>query len=165
MEGNPGDASGGGRHGSRAEGVVGTTRLVFSECELDTDRVELRRGGTLVHVEPQVFDVLAYLVAHRDRVVMKSELLDRVWGDRFVSESTLTSRIKEARRAVGDDGAAQRCIRTVHGRGYQFVAPVEERAGESALEPAPRPASRSASATRRTGSASPTPSRATGHRS
>ena len=144
--------------------MVGTTRLVFSECELDTDRVELRRGGTLVHVEPQVFDVLAYLVAHRDRVVMKSELLDRVWGDRFVSESTLTSRIKEARRAVGDDGVAQRCIRTVHGRGYQFVAPVEERAGESAPS-RPAPASRSASVTRRTGSASPMPSRATGHRS
>ncbi len=118
--------------------MVGTTRLVFSECELDTDRVELRRGGTVVHVEPQVFDVLAYLVAHRDRVVMKSELLDRVWGDRFVSESTLTSRIKEARRAVGDDGAAQRCIRTVHGRGYQFVAPVEERAGEAPSGPAHR---------------------------
>ena len=119
--------------------MVGTTRLVFSECELDTDRVELRRGGTLVHVEPQVFDVLAYLVAHRDRVVMKAELLDRVWGDRFVSESTLTSRVKEARRAVGDDGVAQRCIRTVHGRGYQFVAPVEERASESAPS---RPAAR-----------------------
>ena len=59
-----------------------------------------------MHVEPQVFDVLAYLVAHRDRVVPKTELLDAVWGDRFVSESALTSRIKEARRAVGDDGAA-----------------------------------------------------------
>jgi pimeloyl-ACP methyl ester carboxylesterase len=72
-----------------------------------------------------VFEVLAYLVAHRDRVVPKEELLDAVWGDRFVSESALTTRIKAARRAVGDDGSAQRVIRTVHGRGYQFVAPVE----------------------------------------
>lgn len=75
-----------------------------------------------MHVERQVFDVLAYLLAHRSRVVPKSELLDQVWGDRFVSESALTSRIKAARRAVGDDGAAQRVIRTSFGRGYQFVA-------------------------------------------
>ena len=79
-----------------------------------------------MHVEPQVFDVLAYLIAHRERVVPKVELLDAVWGDRFVSESALTTRIKAARRAVGDDGMAQRTIRTVHGRGYQFVAPVVE---------------------------------------
>ncbi|MET0147305.1 MAG: alpha/beta fold hydrolase [Ilumatobacteraceae bacterium] len=80
------------------------------------------------HVEPQVFDVLLYLVRHRDRVVTKAELLDNVWGDRFVSESALASRLKSARRGVGDDGSAQRVIRTVFGRGYQFVAPVEERA-------------------------------------
>lgn len=73
-----------------------------------------------------MFDVLAHLVAQRDRVVPKEELLDRVWGDRFVSESALTSRIKAARRVIGDDGAAQRSIRTVHGRGYRFVAEVRE---------------------------------------
>jgi DNA-binding winged helix-turn-helix (wHTH) protein len=80
-------------------------------------------GG--VHVEPQVFDVLAYLIGHRDRVVSKEELLDEIWGDQFVSESALTSRIKSARRAVGDDGRAQRYIRNVHGRGYQFVGEME----------------------------------------
>ena len=80
------------------------------------------------HVEPQVFDVLVYLIRHRQRVVPKSELLDNVWGDRFVSESALASRLKSARRAVGDDGSAQRVIRTVFGRGYQFVAPVAEQA-------------------------------------
>ena len=79
------------------------------------------------HVEPQVFDVLVYLIRHRDRVVTKAELLDNVWGDRFVSESALASRLKSARRGVGDDGASQRVIRTVFGRGYQFVAPVVER--------------------------------------
>ncbi len=96
----------------------------FDDRELDTDRYELRCDGMVVDVEPQVFDVLAYLVAHHDRVVTKEELLDEIWGDRFVSESTLTSRIKHARRAVGDDGHRQAVIRTVHGRGYRFVAAV-----------------------------------------
>jgi pimeloyl-ACP methyl ester carboxylesterase len=77
------------------------------------------------HVEPQVFNVLKYLLEHRNRVVPKTELLDNVWGDRFVSESALVSRIKAARRAIGDDGTAQRCIRTIFGRGYQFVAAVD----------------------------------------
>jgi DNA-binding winged helix-turn-helix (wHTH) protein len=77
----------------------------------------VRRAGHPVPVEPQVFDVLCYLVEHRERVVTKEELLDNVWGDRFVSESALTSRIKDARRAVGDDGQLQHVIRTVHGRG------------------------------------------------
>jgi pimeloyl-ACP methyl ester carboxylesterase/DNA-binding winged helix-turn-helix (wHTH) protein len=95
---------------------------VFDDCEVDLARFELRRGGALVRVEPQVFDVLAYLIRHRDRVVPKTELLDQVWGDRFVSESALTSRVKAARSAVGDDGGAQRVIRTAHGRGYRFVA-------------------------------------------
>jgi DNA-binding winged helix-turn-helix (wHTH) protein/pimeloyl-ACP methyl ester carboxylesterase len=98
---------------------------------IDTTRYELRRNDAAVHVEPQVFDVLAHLVARRDRVVSKAELLDAVWGDRFVSESALTSRIKAARKAVGDTGRDQRVIKTVHGRGYQFVAAVEEDAGRS----------------------------------
>ena len=76
----------------------------FEGFELDTERVELRRQGELSHVEPQVFEVLRFLIEHRDRVVSKEELLDNVWGDRFVSESALTSRIKAARQAVGDDG-------------------------------------------------------------
>jgi predicted ATPase/pimeloyl-ACP methyl ester carboxylesterase/DNA-binding winged helix-turn-helix (wHTH) protein len=96
----------------------------FDAYELDTGRFELRLGGKRLHVEPQVFDVLRHLVEHRDRVVTKEELLDDVWGDRFVSESALTTRIKAARRAVGDDGRAQRVIGTAHGRGYRFLAPV-----------------------------------------
>jgi DNA-binding winged helix-turn-helix (wHTH) protein len=100
-------------------------RAAFDGLVLDSDRFALRRADEVVHVEPQVFEVLAYLVTHRDRVVTKEELLDAVWRDRFVSESALTSRIKAARQAVGDDGSAQRLIRTVHRRGYQFVAPVE----------------------------------------
>jgi DNA-binding winged helix-turn-helix (wHTH) protein len=97
----------------------------FGECELSLDRRELRREGEPVAVEPQVFDVLAYLLSRRERVVRKVELLDEVWGDRFVSDSALTSRIKSARQAVGDTGRDQRIIRTVHGRGYRFVADID----------------------------------------
>jgi DNA-binding winged helix-turn-helix (wHTH) protein len=100
--------------------------FVFEDCELDLDRFELRRAGKIRPVEPQVFDLLAVLIRERRRVVPKEELLDTVWGSRFVSESALTSRVKTARQAIGDDGRGQRLIRTVHGRGYQFVALVDE---------------------------------------
>jgi pimeloyl-ACP methyl ester carboxylesterase len=109
----------------------------FGACELDLDRYELRVAGTTQPVERQVFDVLAVLLRHRDRVVLKEELLDTVWGNRFVSESALTSRVKAARRAIGDDGRAQRLIRTVHGRGYQFVGAVTERSVRPAHPAAP----------------------------
>jgi pimeloyl-ACP methyl ester carboxylesterase len=99
----------------------------FGEYELDTRLHELRRANEPLHVEPQVFDVLAHLFACRDRVVTKEELLDRVWGHRYVAPTTLNSRIKHARQAVGDDGAAQRVIRTIHGLGFRVVANVDER--------------------------------------
>jgi predicted ATPase/DNA-binding winged helix-turn-helix (wHTH) protein len=108
----------------------------FGGFEIDTSRYELRRDGVSAHLEPQVFDVLRYLVERRERVVTKEELLDHVWGDRFVSESALTSRIKAARQAVGDNGRAQRVITTVHGRGYRFVADVVAR--DDAAIPAAR---------------------------
>jgi pimeloyl-ACP methyl ester carboxylesterase/DNA-binding winged helix-turn-helix (wHTH) protein len=110
-------------------------RYQFGDVVLDTDRYELRRAGEPVHVEPQVFDVLAHLLANRDRVVPKTELLDTVWGDRFVGESALSSRIKAARQAVGDDGSAQKVIRTRHGRGYRFVADVRVADGEPRSRP------------------------------
>ena len=116
-------------------------RYAFGDVVLDTDRFELRRDGEPVHVEPQVFSVLMLLVERRHRVVPKTELLDEVWGDRFVSESALTSRIKAARQAVGDDGTAQQVIRTVHGRGYQLIAEVTEEAGEPAPSSLPEPPS------------------------
>jgi DNA-binding winged helix-turn-helix (wHTH) protein len=111
------------------------TTIRFGDCALDLDRVELCRDGAPVAIEPQVFDVLAYLLTHRDRVVPKHELLDEVWGTRFVSESALTSRVKSARRALGDTGRDQRIIRTVHGRGYRFVALVDEGANAPTIEP------------------------------
>ncbi len=98
--------------------------LRFDDCELDLARVVLRRDGRDVKVEPQVFDLLCCLIDRRGEVVLKEELLDAVWGDRFVSESALTTRIKSARQAVGDDGTSQRVIRTAHGKGYEFVAEV-----------------------------------------
>src|SRR4051794_27348136 len=86
-------------------------------------------------MEPQVFDVLMHLAEHRDRVVSKNELLDAVWGHRFVTESALTSRIRSARRAVGDSGERQAVIKTSHGVGYRFVADVEVVDGPEAVLP------------------------------
>ena len=106
----------------------GSCVYAFGDCELDTRLHELRRGGEVCHIEPQVFGVLAYLLAHRDRLVTKDELLQGVWGHRFVAPTTLNSRIKFARQAVGDSGSSQRVIKTVHGRGFRFIAQVEERA-------------------------------------
>lgn len=101
----------------------------FADCELDTDRCELRRGAEVRHIEPQVYDLLAHLVLNRDRLVTRNELLDTIWGHRFVTPSTLSSRIKALRQAVGDDGTAQQIVQTVRGRGFRFVADVQE--GES----------------------------------
>src|SRR2546430_5444165 len=93
---------------------------------LDVARRELRRRGERIALEPQVFDLLVYLVRHRDRVVSKDELLQAVWGGRIVSESTMTSRINAARKAVGDSGEAQRLIRTLPRKGIRFVGAVRE---------------------------------------
>ena len=110
---------------------------VFGTCEVDPARFELRRGGAVIHVQPQVFGVLRYLLEHRHRVVPKAELLDAVWGDRYVSDATLCSRIKAARRAIGDDGASQRLIATVHGVGYRFVGDAAEPTTDGALPSQP----------------------------
>lgn len=96
----------------------------FAGVELDTDRREIRLDGEEVLVQPQVFDLLALLAANSDRMLTKEELLDTIWGDRFVSESALSSRVKTARQAVGDNGRDQNIIRTVHGRGFALVAEV-----------------------------------------
>ncbi|HZY06961.1 MAG TPA: transcriptional regulator, partial [Ilumatobacteraceae bacterium] len=106
-----------------------SVRYRFADSLMDTTRYELLSNGEQVHVEPQVFDVLAHLVEHRDRVVPKTELLDTVWGHQFVTESALTTRVKQLRQAVGDNGRDQRIVQTVHGRGYRFIAPVEELPG------------------------------------
>lgn len=114
---------------------------VFGDCELDAATYQLRRGGRPVKLEPRVFDVLLHLLAHRERVVSKNELLDAVWNAEAVSESVLPRCVAAARRAVGDDRTRQAVIHTVHGRGYRFVAAVAERsASETALPPEASPA-------------------------
>ena len=109
----------------------------FGDHTLDTGTLQLLDGSTEVELEPQVFAVLAHLVHHRDRVVAKEELLDEVWGSRFVSESALTTRIKQVRRAVGDTGRDQRVVRTYHGRGYRFVAAIDGPAADASRGPPP----------------------------
>ena len=91
----------------------------FGEFALDTERNELRRGGEPQHLEPQVYAVLCHLLEHRDRLVTSKELIEQVWGKRFVTPGTLNSRIKALRQALGDDGATQRVIQTVRGRGFR----------------------------------------------
>jgi len=100
----------------------------FEGHSLDPARRELRRGGDVVAVEPQVFDLLEYLIRHRDRVVSKDDLLAAIWKGRIVSESTLSSRITAVRQAVGDSGEHQRLIHTVPRKGLRFVASVREAA-------------------------------------
>src|SRR5215212_83567 len=100
--------------------------LSFADYEIDVERRELRRATMAVHVEPQVFDLLVYLVQNRDRVVSKDDLIASVWGGRIVSDSTLTSRINAARKAIGDSGEEQRLIRTIARKGIRFVADVTE---------------------------------------
>ena len=97
----------------------------FEDFVLDPERRELRRAGALVAVEPQVFDLIDYLVRNRERVVTKDDVLDAVWNGRVVSESTLTSRINAARRALNDSGDEQRLIRTVARKGLRFVGTVD----------------------------------------
>jgi TolB-like protein len=99
-------------------------QFLFEDHALDIDRRELRRGVQQIPVEPQVFDLLVYLVQNRDRVVTKDDLLDAVWSRRFVSESNLTTRINAARKAIGDSGEEQRLIRTVPRKGFRFIGVV-----------------------------------------
>src|SRR5262249_14308606 len=106
-------------------------------------RRELRRRGECVDLAPKVFDLLSFLVRHRDRVVTKDDLLQAVWGGRIVSESALTTRINDVRRAIGDDGTAQRLVRTFVRKGVRFIGDAAEipdpgnSDASDALRPAP----------------------------
>ena len=102
-------------------------QFLFADHTLDTDRRELRRCGTPIAVEPQVFDLLTYLVQNRERVVSKDDLFASVWGGRIVADSTLASRINAARKAIGDSGEEQKLIRTIARKGVRFVGEVQPR--------------------------------------
>src|SRR5258707_9409501 len=101
-------------------------QFVFEDYALDVERRELSRGADLVALEPQVFDLLVYLVRNRERVVSKDDLIEGVWGGRIVSDSALTTRLNAARKAVDDSGTVQRLIRTVQRRGVRFIGEVSE---------------------------------------
>ena len=94
------------------------------DCVLDLRKFELRKGGRVLAAEPQVLSLIFLLVENRDRLVTKDELVASVWNGRAISDSAISSRIKSARQLLGDDGEAQRVIRTVHGKGYRFVGEV-----------------------------------------
>jgi TolB-like protein len=100
--------------------------LAFGDYRLDIERRELRRGGEIVSLEPKAFDLLTCLVRHRDRVVTKDDLLQEVWAGRIVSEAALTTRINAVRRALGDDGTAQRLVCTFTRKGVRFIGDVTE---------------------------------------
>jgi DNA-binding winged helix-turn-helix (wHTH) protein len=99
----------------------------FEDCSLAVERRELRRAGAIVRTEPQVLDLLLFLVRNRERMVDRDDLVAAIWQGRIISESTIASRIAAARRAIGDDGARQRLIRThARRRGFRFVGEVWE---------------------------------------
>jgi DNA-binding winged helix-turn-helix (wHTH) protein/pimeloyl-ACP methyl ester carboxylesterase len=115
----------------------------FADMVLDAERRELRSGPRLIAIEPQVFDLLEFLIRHRDRVVSRDDLLAAVWQGRIVSDSAIAARVNAARRAVGDTGDQQRWIRTVSRKGFRFVGDVHEESGSAATAPtgsAPSPA-------------------------
>jgi len=106
-------------------------RYFFEEYAFDTDRRELYRGTTPVPVTPQAFDLLDYLIQHRDHVVSKDDLISAIWHGRVVSDAALTTRMNAARAAIGDDGDKQRLIKTLHRKGFRFIGVVRE--GQAAV--------------------------------
>ena len=117
---------------------VRSLRYLFEKYSFDTARRELRRGSDVIAVTPQVFDLLDYLIRHRERVVTKDDLIGAIWNGRVVSDAALTTRLNAARSAIGDSGEEQRLIKTLPRKGFRFVGQVREVAGpEDAPESAP----------------------------
>lgn len=111
----------------------------FGDYRLDPERFELSHGARRVLLEPQVLSLLVHLVRHRDRMVTKDEIIEQVWQGRIVSDASLSSRVRSARQAVGDDGQRQAVIRTLHGKGFRFVAEVQETAPAEPAGPVTAP--------------------------
>lgn len=109
----------------------------FGQFELDIGRAEFRADGVLRPLEPQVFGLLALLVENRERLVSKDELIEKIWDGRIVTDAAIASRVKSARQALGDDGRTQRFIRTLHGRGFRFVAEAKASREAVAMEADP----------------------------
>ncbi|MEZ5816853.1 MAG: winged helix-turn-helix domain-containing protein [Hyphomicrobiaceae bacterium] len=109
---------------------------IVASREVDTETFEVRHNGERVAVEPQVFDLLLLLIENRDRIITRDEIVERVWKGRIVSDAAISSRIKAARRVIGDDGKAQAMIRTIHRRGIRFVGEVATRGDDRSARPA-----------------------------
>jgi TolB-like protein/tetratricopeptide (TPR) repeat protein len=103
----------------------------FNQFTLDTNRYQLNLSGEPISIEPLVFDLLVYLIENRDRVVTRSELLEKLWVGKVVTDAALAARIKDVRKAVKDSGSKQNVIKTIHGRGYQFIADTFEAVSDS----------------------------------
>ncbi len=98
----------------------------FESYELDTSTFELKANGIAIAVEPQVFDLIIFLVENKDRLISRQELFDSLWNGKQVSDTSLSNNIKSARKVLGDDGHTQKIIKTIHGRGYQFIAKMDD---------------------------------------
>jgi hypothetical protein len=114
-------------------------RYIFDDYILDTQRYELHRAGTRIHLRPKAFQVLAYLLAHRDRVVPKAELLEHVWPNQFIGDATLNSCIMAVRKALGDGGRTPRCLHTRCTARAIVLWPRWRNAHPSRRTPCPRP--------------------------
>ncbi|MDP5217354.1 winged helix-turn-helix domain-containing protein [Ruegeria sp. 2205SS24-7] len=110
-------------------------KYTFNECTIDTDLFQISLKGARNSLTPQTLHILEYLIANRDRVVLKDELVEQVWQGRFITDATLSTAMKEARQAVGDSGRDQHTIRTIHGKGFRFVAEIEPSVHETAPLP------------------------------
>src|SRR5215470_10749596 len=113
----------------------------FADCALDTQLYTLERAGQRTRLAPKVFEVLCYLIEHRDRVVSKQEFCDQVWEGLAISDATLESCLRAVRTAIGDSGQAQRIIQTQRGYGYRFVADVTRGPSGSGTAESPPPPS------------------------
>jgi Tol biopolymer transport system component/DNA-binding winged helix-turn-helix (wHTH) protein len=127
---------------ARAGGVALTELRTceFGDICIDFSRMTVKRGDSVVDIEPKVFDVLRFLIAHRDRLVTKEELLDGVWRDTFVAPNALTRAVAQLRKALGDDADAPRYVETVARRGYRFIAPLVIDGAGAEVVPAEAPA-------------------------
>ncbi|MCG6889901.1 MAG: winged helix-turn-helix domain-containing protein [Gammaproteobacteria bacterium] len=109
----------------------------FDEFEIDTRNYQLSNKGKVIDVEPKVFDLLSYLVVNRSKLITRDELFKNIWKGQVVSDTSLSNQIKAVRKVIGDSGRAQLCIKTIHGRGYQFVTGVVEADDQETAASAP----------------------------
>ncbi len=125
--------------------------ISFEQFIIDLEQYRITEDGVPLSVEPKVFDTIAYLVRNPGRMISRDELFEQVWAGRPVSDATLSNHIKSARKVLGDDGERQRVIKTIRGRGYQFMAEVTELAPEpGSPEPDPSPLDNQAGRVRKT---------------